>query len=65
MEIRRLRTVFLVKLAGRLGLEAEEEYVRTLVRTHDDAAVLVAIEAAQAWSLRRAVGTVRRWFGFG
>ncbi len=64
-QIRRLRTTFLVKLAHRLGLEADEKNVRTLVQTHDDATVLVAIEAAQGWSLRRALGIIRRWFGFG
>lgn len=64
-QIRRLRTIFLVKLAHRLGLEADEKKVRTLVQTHDDATVLVAIEATQGWSLRRALGVIRRRFGFG
>ena len=47
------------------GLEADEKKVRTLVQTHDDATVLVAIEATQGWSLRRALGVIRRRFGFG
>ncbi len=60
-----LRAVFLMKLARRLGLEADKDNVRKLVRTRDDEAVLVAIEAAQGWSLRRAFGAISRWFGFG
>ena len=64
-EILRLRAAFLMKLARRLGLEADKENVRELVRTRDDEAVLAAIEATQGWSLRRALGTISRWFGFG
>ena len=64
-EIRRLRAAFLVKLARRLGLEVDEGNVRSLVQTHDDEAVLAVIEARQGWSLRWAMGEVRRWFGFG
>ena len=64
-EIQRLRAAFLMKLTRRLGLEADEGNVRALVQTHDDEAVLAAIEAAQGWSLRRALGAIRRWFGSG
>ena len=64
-QIRRLRTTFLMKLARRLGLEADKENVRELVQTRDDEAVLAVIEAAQGWSLQRALGVIRRWFGFG
>ena len=60
-----LRAVFLMKLARRLGLEADKENVRKLVRTRDDEAVLAAIEAAQGWNLRRALGAISRWLGFG
>ena len=60
-----LRAAFLMKLARRLGLEADKENVRELVRTRDDEAVLAAIEATQGWSLRRALGAISRWFGFG
>ena len=64
-EILGLRAAFLMKLARRLGLEADKENVRELVRTRDDEAVLAAIEATQGWSLRRALGAINRWFGFG
>ena len=64
-EILGLRAAFLMKLARRLGLEADKENVRELVRTRDDEAVLAAIEATQGWSLRRALGAISRWFGFG
>ncbi len=64
-QIWRLRAAFLMKLARRLGLEADKENVRDLVRKCDDEAVLAAIEAAQPWSLRRALGAISRWFGFG
>ncbi len=64
-QIWRLRAAFLMKLARRLGLEADKENVRELVQTRDDEAVLAAVEAAQGWSLRRALGAVSRWFGFG
>lgn len=64
-EILGLRAAFLMKLARRLGLEADKENVRELVRTRDDEAVLAAIKATQSWSLRRALGTISRWFGFG
>ncbi len=64
-EILGLRAAFLMKLARRLGLEADKENVRELVRTRDDEAVLAAIEATQSWSLRRVLGAVSRWFGFG
>ena len=64
-QIWRLRAAFLMKLARRLSLEADKENVRELVRTCDDEAVLAAIEAAQPWSLRRALGVISRWFGFG
>ncbi len=64
-QIRWLRAAFFMKLARRLGLEADKENVRELVRTRDDEAVLAAIEATQSWSLRRALGTISRWFGFG
>ncbi len=64
-QIWRLRATFLMKLARRLGLEADKENVRELVQTRDDEAVLAAIEATQGWNLRRALGAVRRWFGFG
>ena len=60
-----LRAVFLTKLARRLGLEADKVNVRELVRTRDDEAVLAAIEAARGWGLRRALGAISRWFGFG
>ncbi len=63
-EILGLRAAFLMKLARRLGLEADNENVRELVRTRDDEAVLAAIEATQGWSLRRALGAISRWFGF-
>ncbi|MBW7997176.1 MAG: hypothetical protein FVQ81_11530 [Candidatus Glassbacteria bacterium] len=64
-QIWRLRVAFLMKLAQRLGLEADKENVHELVRTRDDEAVLAAIEATQGWSLRRAFGVISRWFGFG
>ncbi len=64
-QIWRLPATFLMKLARRLGLEANKENVCELVRTRDDKAVLAAIEATQGWSLRRALGTISRWFGFG
>ena len=64
-EILRLRAAFLVKLARRLGLVADQENVRELVQIHDDATVLSAIESAQGWRLRRALGIIRRWFGLG
>ncbi len=64
-EILGLRAAFLMKLARRLGLEADKENVRELVRTRDDEAVFAAIEATQGWSLRRALGAISRWFGFG
>ena len=60
-----LRAAFLMKLARRLGLEADKETVRELVQTRDDAAVLAAIEATQGGSLRQALRAVSRWFGFG
>ena len=64
-QIWRVRAAFLMKLARRLGLEADKENVRELVRTRDDEAVLVAIETTQSWSLRRAMGAIIRWFRFG
>ncbi len=64
-EILRLRAAFLVKLARRLGLVADQENVRELLQTHDDATVLSTIEATQGWSLPRALAVIRRWFGFG
>ena len=60
-----LRAAFLMKLARRLGLEADKENVRELARTRDDEAVFAEIEATQGWSLRRALGIISRWFGFG
>ncbi len=63
-EIWRLRAAFFMKLARRLGLKADKENVRELVRTRDDEAVLAAIEVTQGWSLRRSLGVIRRWFGF-
>ncbi len=60
-----LRAAFLMKLARRLGLEANKETVRELVQTRDDAAVLAAIEATQGWRLRQALRAISRWFGFG
>ncbi len=60
-----LRAAFLMKLARRLGLEADKETVRELVQTRDDAAVLAAIEATQGWRLRQALRAISRWFGFG
>ncbi len=63
-QIWRLRAVFLMKLARRLGLEADIENVRELARTRDDKAVFAEIEATQGWSLRRALGKFHRWFGF-
>ncbi len=53
-----------MKLARRLGLEADIENVRELARTRDDKAVIAEIEATQGWSLRRALGIFHRWFGF-
>ncbi len=64
-QIWRLRATFLTKLARRLGLEADKENVRELVRTRDDEAVFAAIEATQGWNLRRALRAFSRWFGFG
>ena len=64
-QIWRLRAAFLMKLARRLGLEADTETVRELVQTRDDAAVLAAIEATQGWRLRQALRAISRWFGFG
>ena len=64
-EILGLRAAFLMKLARQLGLEADKENVRELVRTRDDEAVFAAIEATQGWSLRRALEAISRWFGFG
>ena len=64
-EIWRLRAAFLVRLARHLGLVADEENVRELVQTHDDATVLAAIESRQDWSLRRPLREIRRWLGFG
>ena len=64
-QIWRLRAAFLMKLAHRLGLEADRENVRKLVQARDDEGVLAAIEATQGWSLRRALGAISRWFGFG
>ncbi len=64
-QIWRLRAAFLMKLARRLGLEADKENVCELVQTRDDEAVLAAIEATQGWNLRRALRVIRRWFGFG
>ena len=63
-QIWRLRAAFLMKLARRLGLEADKEDVYELVRTRDDEAVLAAIEATQGWSVRRALRVISRWFGF-
>ena len=63
-EILRLRAAFLVKLARRLGLEADKENVRELARTRDDETVFAEIEATQGWSLRRALGKIHRWLGF-
>jgi hypothetical protein len=60
-----LRAAFLMKLARRLGLEANKETVRELVQTRDDAAVLAAIEATQGWRLRQALRAISRWLGFG
>ncbi len=59
-----LRAAFLMKLARRLGLEADKENVRELVRTRDDEAVLATIEATQGWGLRGALGAISRWFEF-
>ena len=53
-----------MKLARRLGLEADIENVRELVQTRDDEAVFAAIEATQGWSLRRALRKFHRWLGF-
>ncbi len=61
-QIWRLRATFLMKLARRLGLEADKENVRELVRTRDDEAVLAAIEATQGWSLRRTMAAINQWF---
>ena len=58
-QIWRLRATFLMKLARRLGLEADKGNVRELVQTRDDEAVLAAIEATQGWNLRRSLGAVR------
>ena len=60
-----LRAAFLMKLARRLGLEADKETVRELVQTRDDEAVLAAVEAAQGWRLRQALRAISRWFRFG
>ena len=61
-QIWRLRAAFLMKLARRLGFDADKENVRELVRTRDDKAVLAAIEATQGWSLLRAMRAIIRWF---
>ena len=61
-QIWRFRAAFLLKIARSLGLEADEENVRELVRTHDDEAVLVAIESTQGWSIRRTMAAINQWF---